>query len=223
MKFPILFLCLMTIFVPAFAEDTQKVVDRKTCEQIKSEIADLSAMGALSDEQQSELNQLKLQQRSYCSVKGGGRRTISRNTPPAGGSEPVIAVEKTGVLTEYLANKKSNCEKLKSEIEKLTADSTDSDKSNDLAEMQHYYDMDCGAPKEPAPMAKPENDMPEVPAKSEEEIAAEFDANLAAGLCGDGTKPNRYGCCTDETFKDLGDSVFACCPKTGSVCFPPIK
>ena len=49
-------------------------------------------------------------------------------------------------------------------------------------------------------------------------------ANLDAGLCADGTRPNRFGCCGDEIFKDLGNTVFACCPKEGSSdCFPPIK
>ena len=51
-------------------------------------------------------------------------------------------------------------------------------------------------------------------------------ANLDAGLCADGTKPNRFGCCGDEIFNDLGDTVFACCPRDGGAdteCFPPIK
>lgn len=47
--------------------------------------------------------------------------------------------------------------------------------------------------------------------------------NLAAGLCADGTKPNKYGCCTDEIFRDMGGMNFACCPKSGGDCFPPIK
>lgn len=56
-------------------------------------------------------------------------------------------------------------------------------------------------------------------AQAEKELA-----NLDAGLCADGTKPNKYGCCTDEVFKDLGDTVFACCPKSGDGdCFPPLK
>ena len=49
-------------------------------------------------------------------------------------------------------------------------------------------------------------------------------ANLDAGLCADGSQPNRFGCCGDEIFKDLGNTVFACCPREGtSDCFPPIK
>ena len=49
-------------------------------------------------------------------------------------------------------------------------------------------------------------------------------ANLDAGLCADGSQPNKFGCCGDEIFKDLGDTVFACCPKDGNGdCFPPLK
>ncbi|MBQ2859380.1 MAG: hypothetical protein IJE82_03385 [Alphaproteobacteria bacterium] len=50
-------------------------------------------------------------------------------------------------------------------------------------------------------------------------------ANLDAGLCADGSQPNKFGCCGDEVFKDLGDTVFACCPRDGgnSDCFPPLK
>lgn len=47
-------------------------------------------------------------------------------------------------------------------------------------------------------------------------------ANLDAGLCADGAKPNRFGCCGDEIFKDMGNAVFACCPKSGGDCLPPI-
>lgn len=49
-------------------------------------------------------------------------------------------------------------------------------------------------------------------------------ANLDAGLCADGSRPNKFGCCGDEVFKDLGNTVFACCPKEGNGdCFPPLK
>ena len=64
----------------------------------------------------------------------------------------------------------------------------------------------------------------EVSAPLEEELTPEqVLANLDAGLCADGTKPNRFGCCTGEVFKDLGDTVFACCPEDGGDCFPPLK
>lgn len=50
-------------------------------------------------------------------------------------------------------------------------------------------------------------------------------ANLDAGLCADGSQPNKFGCCGDEVFKDLGNTVFACCPRDGGNgdCFPPLK
>lgn len=70
---------------------------------------------------------------------------------------------------------------------------------------------------------------PESTSESQELTLEQELANLDAGLCADGSKPNRFGCCGDEVFKDLGDTVFACCPKgeSGVVvatdCFPPIK
>ncbi len=40
--------------------------------------------------------------------------------------------------------------------------------------------------------------------------------------CEDGTTPDANGCCTGETFTDMGDQGFNCCPDTGGDCFPPI-
>ncbi len=51
----------------------------------------------------------------------------------------------------------------------------------------------------------------------------EAEANIKAGLCADGSKPNRFGCCEGETFKDMGNLVFACCPDDGGECYPPIN
>ncbi len=60
-------------------------------------------------------------------------------------------------------------------------------------------------------------------AKIQAEVEKEL-ANLDAGLCADGSKPNKFGCCGDEIFRDLGNAVFACCPKDGgNECFPPFK
>ncbi len=47
-------------------------------------------------------------------------------------------------------------------------------------------------------------------------------ANLDAGLCADGSQPNKFGCCGGEIFKDLGNTMFGCCDEGGE-CFPPIK
>ena len=72
--------------------------------------------------------------------------------------------------------------------------------------------------EEPGSEDASEQDTP-----SEDELLEQELANLDAGLCADGTEPNKFGCCGDELFKDLGNAVFACCPKDGGDCFPPIK
>lgn len=83
-------------------------------------------------------------------------------------------------------------------------------------------------------VASAEEVAPEDTMTEEEKIAAENAkilaevekelANLDAGLCADGSKPNKFGCCGDEIFRDLGNAVFACCPKDGgNECFPPFK
>lgn len=44
----------------------------------------------------------------------------------------------------------------------------------------------------------------------------------AAITCEDGTPPDVNGCCTGETFTDMGEQGFNCCPASGGDCFPPI-
>lgn len=64
---------------------------------------------------------------------------------------------------------------------------------------------------------------------SEEMAAQEAEAekiaieNVAKGLCPDGNKPNRFGCCAGERFKEVGKMQYACCPKDGEGdCFEPL-
>ena len=40
--------------------------------------------------------------------------------------------------------------------------------------------------------------------------------------CDDGSAPYANGCCTGETYTDMGEQGFNCCPDTGGDCFPPI-
>ena len=235
MKLPILVLCLFAVLSPAFGDDGVKIVERKTCEQIKAEIANLMAVENPTAEQQAEYTQLSLQQRAYCGIKSTGRRAISRSLPTTSSSTGVVQTSRLDVLSEYLATKKANCEKLENGIDDMSDDST---VAWIVREMQRYYDADCvdlpesdifaetiaGAVVSAGvqSVAQPVATTVVVSNKSDEEIAAEFEANLAAGLCGDGTKPNRFGCCAGETFTDMGNTVFACCPRTGGDCFPPI-
>lgn len=75
-------------------------------------------------------------------------------------------------------------------------------------------------PPEPAPESKLPNPK-DVPV---EDMGAKIAENMAKGLCGDGAKPNKYGCCTGEKFKEVSQMKFACCPKSGDgECHEPIK
>lgn len=40
--------------------------------------------------------------------------------------------------------------------------------------------------------------------------------------CEDGSAPDINGCCAGETYTDMGDAGFNCCPDSGGDCFPPI-
>ena len=40
--------------------------------------------------------------------------------------------------------------------------------------------------------------------------------------CDDGGAPDANGCCAGETYTDMGDAGFNCCPDSGGDCFPPI-
>lgn len=41
-------------------------------------------------------------------------------------------------------------------------------------------------------------------------------------LCKDNASPDLNGCCPGETYTDMGDYGFNCCPDEGGDCFPPI-
>jgi type IV secretory pathway VirB10-like protein len=40
--------------------------------------------------------------------------------------------------------------------------------------------------------------------------------------CDDGNAPDSNGCCPGETFTDMGEDGWNCCPDAGGDCFPPI-
>lgn len=41
--------------------------------------------------------------------------------------------------------------------------------------------------------------------------------------CDDGSAPDANGCCAGETYTDMGEAGFNCCPDAGGDCFPPIE
>lgn len=84
-----------------------------------------------------------------------------------------------------------------------------------------------GQAPEDAPATESAPAPEQVPEKTPEELAAEqaqIEENRAKGLCDDGTKPNRYGCCPGEKFKEVSQMKFACCPREGDgECIEPRK
>ncbi|MBN1281389.1 MAG: TrbI/VirB10 family protein [Alphaproteobacteria bacterium] len=48
-------------------------------------------------------------------------------------------------------------------------------------------------------------------------------AETSVITCDNGVSPDTNGCCPGETYTDMGDQGFNCCPSGGGDCFPPIK
>ena len=46
--------------------------------------------------------------------------------------------------------------------------------------------------------------------------------NTSVITCEGGANPDSNGCCPGETYTDMGEQGFNCCPNTGGDCFPPI-
>ena len=47
--------------------------------------------------------------------------------------------------------------------------------------------------------------------------------NTSVVTCDGGAAPDMNGCCPGETYTDMGDQGFNCCPDVGGDCFPPIE
>lgn len=227
--------CVLTC--PTYADDadvdvaetdvvaTPAVVERTSCADVQSKINTLATRDDLTDDETTELDELRAKYRRDCSRRAGGRGTRAAamlRTPVATQSprampapDAASAAPKTDVTPE---NPAAPC---------------DVPDEHGCCPGETYTDMgDAGFNCCPAgggmcftPMVLKQSTTDSAADKKSEktdaEIAAEIDANIAAGLCGDGTKPNKFGCCADELFKDLG-GTFACCPKSGGDCLPPI-
>ena len=46
--------------------------------------------------------------------------------------------------------------------------------------------------------------------------------NTSVITCDGGANPDANGCCPGETYTDMGEAGFNCCPNAGGDCFPPI-
>lgn len=203
---------------------TANVVARMDCKALKAKIDELSANGA-SD----ELSRFQLQYRKDCVIRTGAVRTsrggalgivnVSMatpviNTPTNDNSVPAPVATETKTV-EISAAQSEMCERLPDAIAAASGDARDT--------LQSTYDEYCAA-NVAAPDAVVKTTMMVLgPRETDEEKYAKIAANLDAGLCPDGASPNKFGCCTGEVFKDLGNLEFACCGADGGDCFPPLK
>ncbi len=181
---------------------------RKSCAEIQAQINSLAALETPDNTQTTELVQLRETYRRDCVKRASGR---ARST---GMRTPVITDDASAVVetTENIDDAAVAC---------TTPD------ANGCCPGEVYTDMgDQGfncCPTDGGMCFAPMVVEPVAPVKTDAEIAEEIAANIAKGLCADGSKPNKYGCCGAEVFKDLGNTVFACCQPDGGECFPPIK
>lgn len=197
------------VTLPSYSAD---VVERTDCKELNAQIAQLTGRDDLTEDEETQLSELQSKHRRDCAARAGARtaRTIAKKRSP---STDVPADEKTKVEQD----KKE--EPVAESAPAVAASCTTPDihgccPGEDFEDMGDDGKMCC------------KGDMCYPPMKTEAEKQAEKEAEIAAniekGLCGDGTKPNKFGCCTGQKFKDMMDGTFACCPDDGGECVPPM-
>lgn len=185
------------------------VSDRTDCAGTKSRIDALVAQGDLNDSESALLTDLRALYRNNCMARAAGRGART------------IAAKRVGVKESAAMDKVSETEVSATE-ETVIAEPCATPDANGCCPDEEFADYGIAGKY----CCKDDFCFPPMdvkPEKTEEEIAAEIAANIEKGLCGDGTKPNKFGCCTGEIFKDLGNAEFACCKKDGDECYPPMK
>lgn len=209
-----LFICLPVLLSVVATAHAADVAQRMSCADIKTQVDTLGARDNLSDDEAKQLADLKIKYRRDCVKRAAGGRGAQ-----------TIAAARAPVATDDTKN---------SDAATTSGAPCDTPDEHGCCPGETYTDMgdqgfnccpsDGGMCFTPMVLKSVENTevQDDTPVKTDEEIAAEINANIAAGLCADGTKPNKYGCCADELFRDMG-GTFACCPKTGGDCFPPMN
>ena len=215
---------------------SQSITERKSCDDIANEIAELSAIEYPEPETLEELQALKQKQRSICNKKAGVRSGRS-TTQMRSRAQKAHSKTKTPETTTTSAEKKDISQTTTSD---KTCESPD---ENGCCPGEKYTDMgvlgfnccpETGGDCFPPILLPEKNETNEVSVEPETEHQSEIIVdeatqleqiaeNIEAGLCADGTKPNKFGCCGNEEFKEIENLTFACCPPDGGDCFPPIK
>ncbi len=188
------------------------VAERMSCDDVNARIIELTAVSEPDELVIDELTNLKAEYRRSCTKSARGRRNAAASRVVVNNSVPVVE-------TFEVAEPQS---------EEDTVVNEDALSENILADtdvVQENLQEEILVPEE--------NDVTGEHIEAQQDTISEEEllkkeleqelANLDSGLCADGTPPNKYGCCADELFKDMGNMVFACCPKDGGDCFPPIN
>ena len=45
---------------------------------------------------------------------------------------------------------------------------------------------------------------------------------VAEGVCANGMSPDQFGCCPGESYTQIENGGYVCCPDDGGDCFPPL-
>lgn len=188
------------------------VAERMSCDDINARIIELTAVSEPDELVIDELTNLKAEYRRSCTKSARGRRNAAASRVVVNNSVPVV----------------ETFEVAESQSEEDTVVNEDALSENipaDTDVVQENLQEEILVPEE--------NDVTGEHIEAQQDTVSEEEllkkeleqelANLDSGLCADGTSPNKYGCCADELFKDMGNMVFACCPKDGGDCFPPIN
>lgn len=230
--------------------NTPTVAARMDCKTLKAKIDELSANGKSDELSRFQLQYRKgcvVRASGLRSAYRGGALTIADassnasavvavaapapvvaeqsepvSEPAVVTKEPVVAENTTdtpqtteNTTVEISAAQLEMCERLPDAIGAASDDARDT--------LQSTFDEYCNA-NVAAPDAVIKTTMMVLgPAETDEEKYERMAENLDAGLCPDGSAPNKFGCCGDEKFTDLGNLEFACCPADGGNCFPPLK
>ncbi len=188
------------------------VAERKSCDEVQARIAELTTVTEPDELVIDELTRLKAEYRRSCTKTARGRRNAAASR---------VVINNLVAVVDVL------------ETTELQSEEYTDVNENDLSEnvpvetdvVQENLEEEIIVPDETDVISEHTEAQQDTVSEEEllkKELEQEL-ANLDAGLCADGTEPNKYGCCADELFKDMGNMVFACCPKDGGDCFPPIN
>lgn len=188
------------------------VAERMSCDDINARIIELTAVSEPDELVIDELTNLKAEYRRSCTKSARGRRNAAASRVVVNNSVPVVE-------TFEVAEPQSE------EDTVVNEDALSENIPADTDVVQENLQEEILVPEENDVTAEHIEAQQDTVSEEEllkKELEQEL-ANLDSGLCADGTPPNKYGCCADELFKDMGNMVFACCPKDGGDCFPPIN